>query len=390
MKENTKKYIKLSIILYVVILSVALIGTLAWFIFEKSATISTEEESKIIAGEYLEICWNDGTDNWVTDMKFDEVVQHPDVSLTPDGDVWYPVSLDENDQLFVGDEGKNGVYRNVTNLDGYFIKLDLKVRASRGLNVYLNNESFVRGVDMTKTDANIKIDEDNEVSFSKDAVAGAARVAFFDESGVKMLWVPNETYELVFDETTGKPINFIENGAPESEYKYLKVTADGTVAAGDEYGKWEDEGDIISCGDNVLASTDGVTPLVNDAKPILSFTSAGEKELTIYIWVEGSDREANTILSGGALQYNLKFVGIEQKAEANVDINDVAYRAGKLVYQSTETEVGSEILYSNDSIIWSPYSANVPDLAVGKNVLYVRSRETATELAGEIKEISIQ
>ena len=53
MKENTKRYVKLSIILYIVILSVALVGTLAWFVFKQSATITTEENSKIVAGEYL-------------------------------------------------------------------------------------------------------------------------------------------------------------------------------------------------------------------------------------------------------------------------------------------------------------------------------------------------
>ena len=386
MKENTKKYVKLSIILYIVILSVALITTLAWFTFEKSATISTEEDSKIIAGDYLEICMNDGSDNWVTDMKLAQDVQYPDVSVTPEGKVWYPVSLDENDQLFVGEEGKGGVYRDVTNEDGYFIKLDLKVRASRGLDVYLHSDSFVRG-NMAKTDANIKVDEDTNIAFSKDAVAGAARVAFFDENGAKMVWVPNEKYNLVLDEETGKPINFIQDGAPEDEYKYLKVVND-TVEAGDEYGTWNDE--LLSYGDNVLATTEGSYSSINEAKPILSFNEAGTKELTVYIWVEGSDREANTILSGGVLQYNLKLVGIERKAASTINISDVAYSGGKLIYASSGSEVGSEILYSYNAKSWTPYTTNNPDLANGKSVLYVRAKETATEMAGEIKEIPIQ
>ena len=386
MKENTKKYVKLSIILYIVILSVALITTLAWFTFEKSATISTEEDSKIIAGDYLEICLNDGSNNWVTDMKLAQSVQYPDVSLTPEGKIWYPVSLDENDQLFVDDAGKNGVYRDVTNDEGYFIKLNLKVRASRGLDVYLHSDSFVRG-NMEKTDANITVDENTNISFSKDAVAGAARVAFFDSEGVKMVWIPNEKYNLVIDEETGKPINFLQDGTPEGEYKYLNVV-DDTVPSGNEYCKWDD--DLLSYGDNVLASTEGSYSSINDAKPILSFAEAGEKELTVYIWVEGSDREANTLLSGGVLQYNLKLVGIERKASASLDISNVAYSGGKLIYASSGDEAGSEILYSYNAKTWTPYTKNNPDLAGGNSVLYVRAKETATEMAGTIKEIPIQ
>ncbi len=371
MKENTKRYVKLSIILYIVILSVALVGTLAWFVFKQSATISTEENSKIVAGEYLEICFDDGNDNWVTDIKFANVSQQPDVSVTPDGTVWYPVSLDEGDELFVGAKGE-GVYRDVTNEEGYFIKLNLKVRASKGLDLYLHSDSRIEGVNMDKTDA-LK-------SFSKDAIAGAARVGFFDENGLKTVWIPNEKIELVSDENgvTG----FKHDGDAKSEYKYLQVT-DGTVKEGAEYGLWTAE--QLMVGSNVLATNESV----NESKPILSFTEAGEKKLTIYIWVEGSDREANTVLSGGSLKYNLKFVGIEQKDPSVVNIADVEYQKGALVYASSGAEVGSEILYSRDAETWTPYSTGAP-LVNGNETLYVRARETANEKAGSVKEISVK
>ena len=384
MKQNTKKYLKLSIILYIVILSVALIGTLAWFTFEKSATIGTEDKSKIVAGEYLEICFDDGNDDpsddvWVTEMGMLDVAQIPDVSVTPDGTVWYPVSLDEGEQLFVGEQG-NGVYRNVTDQNGYYIRLNLKVRASRGLDVYLHNTSRVEGINMDKTDAS--------GTFSKDAVAGAARVGFFGENGVKKIWVPNEKYELILND--GKVEGFAQDGDAESEYKYLKVVND-TVIADDEYGKWEDNQLLI--GAKGLAGD----TTIEDAKPILSFGDAGEQKLTVYIWVEGSDREANTVLSGGSIKYNLKFVGINTKALSSVNIEDVTYSGGKLVYASSGAEVGSEILYSRDAKQWTPYSTGAPlvteDEGEGESepkILYVRARETATEMVGAIKEISVK
>ena len=372
MKESTKRYIKLSIILYIVILSVALVGTLAWFVFKQSATISTEENSKIVAGEYLEICIDDGEDKWVTDMKYEGLLQMPDVSVTPEGKVWYPISLDEDDNLFVDADG-NGVYSDVTTEDGYFVKINLKVRASKGLNVYLHSDSFVSGINMDKTDAN--------KTFSKDAIAGAARVGFFDENGLKTIWVPNERYELVSD--ANGVTGFKLDGAPEDDYKYLKVV-DGTVKSNDAYGVWNKDEQLM-VGNDKLATDNSV----NDSTPILSFSEAGEQKLTIYIWVEGSDREANTVLSGGSLKYNLKLVGIEEKVPSVVNIADVEYQKGALLYASSGEEVGSEILYSRDAENWTPYSTGAP-LANGNETLYVRARETANEQAGSIKEISVK
>ncbi len=371
MKENTKRYVKLSIILYIVILSVALVGTLAWFVFKQSATITTEENSKIVAGEYLEICLDDGTDNWVTDMKLNNVVQTPDVSVTPEGKIWYPVSLDIDEELFVDDKGA-GVYRDVTDSEGYYIKVDLKVRASKNVNVYLHSSSTVSCVDPDKTDA--------LNSFSKDAIAGATRVGFFDESGLKRVWVPNEGFELVSED--GKVTGLKFDGTPEAEYKYLKVV-DETVKSGDEYGVWPE--DKLLVGTNALASDENI----NESKPILSFDDAGEQKLSVYIWVEGSDREANTVLSGGSIKFNIKLVAIEEKAESIVNIDDVVYKDGALVYASTGATVGSEILYSRDAKVWTPYSVGAP-LANGNEILYVRAKETATEMLGSIKEISVK
>ena len=374
--KNAKKYIKLSIILYIVILCVALVSTLAWFTFEKSATISTEDESKIVAGEYLEICIDDGNDNWATDIKVNNVAQFPDISVTPEGKAWYPISLDEGEKLFVGEKGK-GVYNDVTNKDGYFVKLPLKVRASKAIDVYLHQDSFVEGLDLDKTDADGK--------YSKDAISGASRVAFFDENGAKMMWVPNENYQLFVDEDTGEIIDFKFNGEKESEYKYLNVI-DDTVTKDNEYGEWDPDEVQILEGKNSLA-TDTAN---NGAAPILSFNKAEEKKITLYIWIEGSDREANTIFSGGALSYSIKLTGITRKAESKINIEDVAYSAGKLIYTSSGAEVGDEILYSYNSETWTPYSSGNPDLANGKEVIYVRAKETATENAGPIKEITVK
>ena len=406
MKQNTKKYIKLSIILYIVILSVALIGTLAWFTFEKSVTISTEEKSKIVAGEYLEICFDDGDDDpsndvWLTEIGVTNIAQFPDVSVSPDGTVWYPQSLDEGEKLFVGEKGE-GIYTNVTNTEGYFVKLNLKVRASKGLDLFLHENSFVNGVDMNKQDAQVLTNVPGETdefgnpktetafAFSKDAIAGASRVAFFVDGQMKIMWAPNEGYHLIVDETTGEIKEFKTDSGVAEEYKYLNVV-DNTVPAGNEYITYKD--DVANKWENneieLLNTSNLATATENKGQtPILSFSEAGEKKLTVYIWVEGSDREANTLLSGGSLNYKLQFVGIAPKAEPTVNIENVSYDSNRLVY-SDGTVAGGEILYSYDQSVWTPYNATNPDLAKENTVLYIRTKETATEKLGAIKEIPL-
>ena len=409
MKKNTKGYVKLSIILYIVILSVALVSTLAWFVFKQSATIDTEENSKIVVGEYLEICFDDGdtddtNDEWSSRLSLASDAKFPDVSVTPEGKVWYPRALDDDDGLLFGEAGK-GNYIDVTDApDGYFVKLDLKIRSSKAVDVYLDSTSLVEGVNMEKEDGTIKeaeTDEEGKLNvitkdvFSKDAVVGAARVAFFerDASGAKTLtkmWVPNTDYHLN-----------VENGAFEENctcteketYKYLNVAANGTVAsANGGCSIWddgvEDNQKKVMVGSDVL-STGG---MIGDATPVLSFSEADTKKITVYIWVEGTDREASTLLSGGSIKYSLTFVGIGKTA-STYDIESVYYKDGRLYKNDGNDEVddvevpANELLYSRDGLEWYPYpDSDVPDLGTFEKI-YICAQETATQKQGDPRQV---
>ena len=375
MKENSKKYVKLSIILYIVILSVALVGTLAWFVFEQTAEIKTSENGKITAGEYLEIAIDDKNDEtpdeWLSKIELASPAQYPDISVTPDGKAWYPVELDDDDNVKIGEDG---ACINVTGEKGYFVKLNLKVRASKSLNVYLHNGSEVQGLNPDKTDANN--------SFSKDAIAGAARVGFFDESGnVITVWVPNEKYELASDASSIK-----YDGNAEESYKYLNVSDAGNVS-GDS--AWDSE--KISVGNNALATD----TMANEAIPLLSFDGAGEKKLTVYVWIEGTDREANTVLSGGNIKFNLKLVGIPKKAAAensDIDINAVVFNKTDGSFTYNGDEMGNEILYGFDAdAVNTPYAEGDPNLANvdSGSKLYIRTAETKDYALGDIREITV-
>lgn len=375
MKENSKKYVKLSIILYIVILSVALVGTLAWFVFEQTAEIKTSENGKITAGEYLEIAIDDGNDEtpdeWLSKIELAYPAQYPDISVTPNGRAWYPVELDDDDNVKIGEDG---ACIDVTDEKGYFVKLDLKVRASKSLNVYLHNGSEVQRLNPDKTDANN--------SFSKDAIAGAARVGFFDESeNVITVWVPNEKYELASDASS---INY--SGSAEESYKYLNVNDAGNVSGESEW-----EPDQISVGNNALATD----TMANEAIPLLSFDGAGEKKLTVYVWIEGTDREANTVLSGGNIKFNLKLVGIPKKAAAensDIDINAVVFNNADGSFTYNGEEMGNEILYGFDAdAVNTPYAEGDPNLANvdSGSKLYIRTAETKEYALGDIREITV-
>lgn len=372
MKENSKKYVKLSIILYIVILSVALVGTLAWFVFEQTAEIKTSENGKITAGEYLEIAMDDGNDEtpdeWLSKIELASPAQYPDISVTPDGKAWYPVALNDDDTVITG---VDNACINVTGEEGYFVKLDLKVRASKSLNVYLHNGSEVQELNPDKTD------------FNKDAIAGAARVGFFDESGnVITVWVPNEKYELASDASS---INY--NGSAEESYKYLNVSDAGNVSGESEW-----ETDQISVGNNALATDD----MANEAIPLLSFDGAGEKKLTVYVWIEGTDREANTVLSGGNIKFNLKLVGIPKKAAAensDININAVVFNKTDGSFTYNGEEMGNEILYrldvDDDDTPYEPGDPYLDNLESGSK-LYIRTAETKEYALGDIREITVE
>ena len=379
MKENSKKYVKLSIILYIAILSVALVGTLAWFVFEQTAEIKTSENGKITAGEYLEIAMDDGNDEtpdkWLSKIELAYPAQYPDISVTPDGTAWYPVELNDDDTVKVGEDG---ACIDVTDEKGYFVKLNLKVRASKSLNVYLHNDSKVEGLKLDKIDANN--------SFSKDAIAGAARVGFFGEDGIITVWVPNEKYELASDASSVK-----YDGNAEESYRYLNVSDAGNVSSSETEIAWDSEKLLVG-KDNLASDT-----MTNASAPLLSFDEAGEKKLTVYVWVEGTDREANTVLSGGSIKFNLKLVGVLPKAlaseNADLDINDVEFNKadGTLTYNGAEA--GNEILYgfSADGVT-TPYAPGDPILASVESgsKLYIRTAETKDYYLGEIREITVE
>lgn len=382
MKKGTK-YFKLSLILYAVILGLIVVGTLAWFIFDRTAEVAPQDEVDILVGKNVDICIDGGT--WGNSVEVVRDRDLPDVSMTPDGTFIFPKSLDDDDNLLYGDKGK-GVYLDVTEEDGYFVKVPLKVRANRALSVYLDASSFVRGL-------SIDPEKNEKTTTTKDAIAGAARVAFFEVKDVenekikelKTVWVPNERYQLQ-TQSDGSALVYLD-GTPETTYKYLNVV-DGTIAnEASSTINWDSS--LLSIGSDKLATrlnpdTKDESVYVNQAKALLTFESAGVKELWVYIWIEGTDRESRTALAGGYISYNITLVGVEEKEPSNIDISMVTYDKGAFYYNGEN--VSNEILYSIDGEKWTAYAENNP---YAEQIKFIRTEETKTRRLGEIRPFTV-
>ena len=381
MKESTKKYLKLSLILYVVILSVAVIGTLAWFNVNRTVRIPNDE-ANILTGKNVEICIkkeDEKDEKWGSTIELTQIDKIPDVSMTPDGTFWYPTTLNKEDGLIYGSEGR-GLYANVTNDEGYFVKIPLKVRSNMALSVYLDGTSYIKGN---------SIDENETVTVNPDAIAGASRVAFFEVKNgsktLKTVWIPNEKYQLIEDANKQYRVNLI--GAAEPNYSYLNVKNGILESENTATEKWQ--ANQLSVGENALVScedsSDESKPVyVRDAVPLLTFEEAGVKELEIYVWIEGTDRESNTALAGGSISYALSLIGVEAKEEPAIDIAQVTYSNGG--FYVGEEDVSAQILYSVDNVNWTAYAPNNPKVS---KIKAIRVAETKTTKLGEPREFSI-
>lgn len=410
---ETKKWIRLSVILYLALLSFAAVFTMAWFMFDETATIKTADNMQITVGAKLEVSMvgDDGkAGEWGQLISCDTPTTLPDI--TGNGSLFYfPKVLTEDDDTFEASDTFYEISDASEDKDSYFITMHLRFRTTLPMDVYLSEESFVSGL----SDVLVGADVDNKSifgDFSRDGIAGAVRVAFIeydpaaiDEYTIKNVWIPNDKYEIsytddqignegdhraVFTTDGNREYAAVESETPRFNYGYM--TQDGDKM---EFEPWTLDQYVsryvtLDSQNFATVNSDG-SQWINEAASLITFNEAdfkngiAERDLIIKIWIEGTDREADKAFTDGQLKYNFSFIGI-QKAAFETENSELAAKkivsdGQKLYYNEngTREEITQTNLlqYSYNGVDWKPYNGvMVAESTASYPYVYVRYAET--------------
>ena len=294
--NNKKLNISLGSILFksLAMLFITISVTFSWFVFTKDTDINSIISSVTKAGS---------------------------VSISKDGEIWgskLELNIDSGN-LTITEYSGNGDYLYLPIIEGrevigYFLPNDTTVMSSPGyleakviiktdipIHLYLSQESTISPVDL-----------DNPLDY----IAGALRVSIIAEGQDPFIWAPNATYQLNDDGTVNP------NGQAESKYSYVKnnnINNNNVIENTEEnlviidnseqnaFGVSDDKrfvwGNLLDI-DNYEYE---VLPIFSTDKEL---TGVLQKEITIRIWVEGTDREAVSSLLGGKFNIKLSFLAV--------------------------------------------------------------------------------
>ena len=409
--KKKRKYTRLLIMVNIVLLCAFTTATFSWFIFDKSASVQGEGNMSIMAGSGLEIYY-DGS--WNSHHQISTPMKtYPDI--TGDGvDFYCPIVLDTYDETL--EDPSTFTYVNDTDeKEKYYITVNLKFRTSNAVKVYLSNESQVIGPNLNTPVEDLP-DGNKALSgnHSRDGIAGAVRVAFVEnldstEPSAK-IWIPNDTYELM-ETQSGTSFSTISDNREVFTSVNTVLNDEKSVNISYPYGyqkKSEDKmkmfywSDLDYCngkvvvGNNLATVADGNNAaMVNDATPLLDFTDnedgrVQEKSISIRIWVEGTDREANKALLGGMLQYKFKFISFQKAENENEGtLDSIRYNSDSRTFYSSSENSLEGLQYSFNGIDWKDYTSNI-DKALIDNTdnIHIRFKETAAYKRSSVRTFS--
>lgn len=294
--NNKKLNISLGSMLFksLAMLFITISVTFSWFVFTKDTDINSIISSVTKAGS---------------------------VSISQDGEIWgskLELNIDSGN-LTITEYSGNGDYLYLPIIEGrevigYFLPNDTTVMSSPGyleakviiktdipIHLYLSQESTISPVDL-----------DNPLDY----IAGALRVSIIAEGQDPFIWAPNATYQLNDDGSVNP------NGQAESKYSYVKnnnINNNNVIENTEEnlviidnseqnaFGVSDDKrfvwGNLLDI-DNYEYE---VLPIFSTDKEL---TGVLQKEITIRIWVEGTDREAVSSLLGGKFNIKLSFLAV--------------------------------------------------------------------------------
>ena len=405
--KKSKKLVALISLISVFFITISV--TMAWFYM--NSTVEVEYGSEIVceAGTSLEISMYQGIDEETGEEKwtpYSGIVRKDTVSaklqdITGSGEELFRVASlasDENGDLYPA-----ALVKAVTvdeNGYGDYIELKVRLRSTSKMDVYFSGDSFVNPVTESEHDINVFGD------FSKDYIAGAMRVAVLEKQDDdslthKMTWAPNPTFQLTRYKDEGR-YTFTKNGEIE-KYKYYRLVD----AENEKYELYDVTPQDLIDKKFVIGSTQNNDKMINNSPVLTTITPEeggfGVEELTIRVWFEGTDREADQALSGGQAHMNLIFSGMESKdiatEETYQSLNNITatYKEDSEEDENGETiitrqyyqfaNMNESMYFTLDGYNWTQYQVvdgidNLPNIhtlltTTKQNVdLYIKYKET--------------
>jgi hypothetical protein len=216
-----------------------------------------------------------------------------------------------------------------------------------------------------------------------------------------MLWAPNPNYELSRSDKDGS-YSFKTNGSVET-YKYYKYVD----KANSIFELVDVPADDLVYKKFVFGSTNTTDSMINGSPLLTSIepnadTGFGESLITIRIWFEGTDREADQALSGGSTKLNLKFSGIETKpysselkeildnVTANKTITTSVVDKGletehtidviSYPWKNIDNSIKNSLMYTLDGYKWTNYDPTNPNLPDIKKLLETTKKDVVVYL----------
>lgn len=356
--KNRKKLIGLITFYLLIIFTVT--TTFAWFFINKEIEVEYGSEIICEAGTSLELSLYEGIDEETSEelwtdysgyVKYDGIAAKIQ-DITGNGkNLYRPTGIETNPdtgELYPG--GLTVASKTDTTGYGDYIELEVKMRSTSNMNVYLSGDSIVEPIHEFDTDKNIF------GNFSKDFIVGAIRVAVLEkaEDGseeLKMLWAPMPKIELI--KNPDHTYRLEQDGDIETYYYYKFDEASGKPI------KHEVTSEEYASKLFVIGSTNTTESMVNNS-PVLTTLSPSidevvEKRMVIRVWFEGTDREADQALGGGQVSMNLKFVGMLEKDAQSEDVTQMMDSISFTEEENNITKIENiteDVYYSIDGYTW--------------------------------------
>ena len=276
-KRNTK----VSSIIYESIFAILalVVVSYSWYVFSNQAS-TTGIDLEVIGAIDISIS-NDGK-NWSKSTSISPQDKMALSELSGDGiNLFYPVISNKEVQGYTD-------VSEFSQTDVSYLEFKFYISSSGPVSIYYGVDCSVVPLDNSKL---------------ADNIAGAIRVACFETTGGEkptnsIVWAPNSTYQY-----SNGAVN--KSGTVEDMYTYatsssttLKTISTNGAVSGVSTDKKFIWGDIT---EQMIADMDPITTINTE------YGKEASVELTVRIWVEGTDREAVRELLGGQFKVHLSF-----------------------------------------------------------------------------------